>query len=75
MAQEERVPFVAKPGVTIYHGGPVGWPAGTDVHLPKSHADELAHLRAEEPKAEAPKPSTIKKADAPAPVAEKPQSA
>lgn len=68
--QEEHVDFVAKDGVTIYHGGPVGWPAGKPVRLPKSHADELAHLRAEEPKVEAPKPAAVAKPTAaPAPAA------
>lgn len=44
---EEHVDFIAKPGVTIYHGSNVGWESGKKVRLPKSHAEALAHLRAE----------------------------
>jgi hypothetical protein len=51
--QEEHVEFVAREGVTIYTGhGKTARAAGTAVSLPQSHAEELAHLSAEQPESE-----------------------
>lgn len=53
-SKEEHVDFIPRDGVTIYTGrGITPHPAGTPVRLPKSQAEALKHLRAEDAAASA----------------------